>query len=238
MVRDLKKLLSLLLIALLCVSCKGQSNVLEDTTWINPSASDNKISLSFLENGEFYTNLGAEDADNNLSLFDKWKYNKSKKQIELTKAGGEKSTLQVLYLDEHFIALKSKSGVVSLKNQKSKLDTRIDDSAKQYVTDGHDLWIHALSFQNGILTVAPLNYDGDAKAMFEEYICELKVSQNAAFASVSVTKENENTEVEHFELNEKQHSEIGEFYTGGCVKLNAAGEVESMIFYGELIIWS
>ena len=237
MVSDLKKLLSLLLIALICVSCKGQSNVLEGTTWTNPSATDKKISISFLDNGEFYTNLGSEDTDNNLSLFNKWEYNKSKNQIALTRTGGEKATLRVLYLDEHFITVGSKSGVVSLKNQESKLETKIDESARKYIADGHDLWIHVLSFKNGVLTVAPLNYDGDAKDMFAEYICELATDENAKFSSVSVTNDNGKIEVEHFVLNESQLSEIGEFYTGGCVKFNAAGEVESMVFYGELIIW-
>lgn len=91
-----------------------------------------------------------------------------------------------------------------------------------------------LDYNDGILTVSSYNYENDAAENFE--IWTFPASENISFSTVTVTIENGNETLEHTVLSEDDYEYIGEFYTSGYLEINYDGQVESVVFYGEVII--
>lgn len=91
-----------------------------------------------------------------------------------------------------------------------------------------------LDYNDGMLTVSSYNYDNDAADNFE--IWTFPASETISFSTVTVTIENGNETLEHTVLTEDDYEYIGEFYTSGYLEINYDGQVESVVFYGELII--
>ncbi len=91
-----------------------------------------------------------------------------------------------------------------------------------------------LDYKDDTLTVSAYNYDKDAADNFE--VWELKAANDITFSSVSVTVENEIPTVEVYTLTEEDYENIGEFFNYGYCEINRDGEVQSIVFYGELII--
>lgn len=94
--------------------------------------------------------------------------------------------------------------------------------------------LHILSYENGMLSVSSHDYDGDAAADYE--VWTLQVNEDVVFTSVLVNVVGDTETVEFLKLSERDYEYIGEFYTGGYVEINGAGEVASVVFYGELIV--
>ena len=95
--------------------------------------------------------------------------------------------------------------------------------------------LYVLDYEDGMLTVSSHDYDGDAAADFD--VWTLPISEDFSCSSVSVTIDQGNESVEVVTLTEDDFEYMGEYYTGGYVEMNRDGEVASIVFYGELIIW-
>ena len=94
-------------------------------------------------------------------------------------------------------------------------------------------YLQILGFENGKLTVSSYDYDNDAAASFDTWT--LSAQEGIVFSEVIVTVENGVETFEISQLTETDYEYIGEFYTTGYIEMNDEGEVESVIFYGEII---
>lgn len=197
------------------------------------------IGITFCENGEFYYNCDCGEPVGDSDIYDKFSYNEKTNTIGLYGSCGEKKLLDIVYCDDYYLALKIDDKVVSFENSAKELDHWITESAKEHI--GNNLVCVAVldyDSQNHILTVAPYDYDGDAKKDFEDKIIKLKTNNDFEAKSISVTIEGEvETEFQHIELKQSDFENIGEYYTSGFLDFDDEKCVEAVIFYGCIKIY-
>lgn len=246
-----KKLLTFLAVALsivavvvtviICASPKEQQSdeckFLTDGDWVHydENIGENLI-ISFNEDYNYYYHCECGEPVGASDVLERFSYNKKKQQINLYGCDGEKAQIDVIYADNDSLCLKIDGEALTFKNRDSKLEVSLRECAEEYVKEGA-LPLTVLSFEKGKITLAPYNYDGDARDSFADYIFTLDTTDDISFVSVSVKEERGEETMEVYELTKEDHQYVGEYYTGGFVEINGEGKVSSVVFYGELIIW-
>ena len=149
--------------------------------------------------------------------------------------GNNFETGKILYLDKTYLVIDLWSKILCYENLNAYHSTVYKEAINE--VNPEELthpYLMILGYKDGKLTVSDYNYDGDAKADFKTW--ELKASENIIFKSVDVKDDNGKVTVEAFELKEDDIQYVGEYYTIGYFDINRDGEVQSVVFYGELII--
>ena len=96
-------------------------------------------------------------------------------------------------------------------------------------------FLRILGYENGMLTVTNYDYEKDTASDFE--LWTLPAQEDISFSEVLVTIENGKETIEVTTLTEEDYENLGEFYTAGYVEMNRDGEVASIVFYGDTIIY-
>ena len=195
------------------------------------------LNITFTENFEYMYNCDCGEPVGNSDCYDTYSYDAEEKVINLSGPDDFKSEIKVLYYDDNFLCLLFDDGEVTFKNNNAQYSTdEVDIDAVKYVGEDTKAYLFLLDFDGENMTFAPSDYETDTKELFEDYITELKASENITFSSVSVTIDNGKKTVDYKELTEADYPDIGEFYNIGYVDFNEKGEVNSVVFYGTLEI--
>jgi len=192
--------------------------------------------ISFNEDYSYYYHCECGEPVGSSDVLERFSYDKKKQKINLYGCDGEKEQIDVIYADEDSLCLKIDGEALTFKNRDSKLDVSLRECAEEYVNEDF-LPLSVLSYKNGKITLAPYDYDGDARDSFADYIFTLKTSDDIKFISVNVKEEQGEETMEVYELTKEDRQYVGEYYTGGFVEINGEGKVSAVVFYGELIIW-
>ncbi|WP_426348919.1 hypothetical protein ACPWSR_14375 [Alloiococcus sp. CFN-8] len=206
---------------------------LTDASWVryDDNIGEN-INISFHENGEYFYNCDCGEPVGDSDIYDSYSYEPENYIITLSGPDGETSKIEVLYYDDNYLCLLFEEGTVTFKNEKASIDDEILSSAREYVGEEGKPFLSVLGFENGMVTLAPHNYDKDAADSFAEHIFEVKGSEDISFSSVSITIEGDKEAIEFIKLTEDDYTNIGEFYNVGYIEFNNKGEVGSVVFYG------
>ncbi|MBR4881498.1 MAG: hypothetical protein IKU19_06155, partial [Clostridia bacterium] len=189
--------------------------------------------ISFKADGGFSYWCSCGSAVDNYDLYDSFEY---KDDVITVKGCDGDASMKVIYYDEFYLCLYLEAEGecrVFADESYANADYTEHDPAT-FVNDG---WaeLYVLDYDGNELTLAPIGYDGDAKAEFEEYIRKIKVSDDVEFYSVS-TVDNGVITTEHFKLEETDEEFIGEYYTGGFVNFDVDGDIKYVVFYGKTTI--
>lgn len=195
---------------------------------------DDTEHISFHRDGSFSYWCSCGSAVDDYDLYDSFEY---KDSVLTVKGGDDSALINVIYYDGYYLCLYLE------QQQECRVFVDSDYADSPYVEhDPHgfvsDNWVelHILGYDGIALKAAPLNYDGDAKKDFEEYIKELKVTDDIEFYCVTTVDDKGEVTTEHFKLEAEDMEYIGEYYTGGYAQLDAEGNIRYMVFYGKTII--
>ncbi|MBQ3100100.1 MAG: hypothetical protein IJC50_03835 [Clostridia bacterium] len=195
------------------------------------------LNITFTEDGEYSYSCDCGEPVGNSDVYDSYKYDAKKGIIKLSGPDGEKSEAKLVYCDQFYLCLVIDGSFTVFKNEKNLPEDQAHESAERYVPANAPL-LAVLEFdsENKSLTVAPFNYDGDSRDLFEDAITDLEFSKNLDFYDVSVVEENGEAKVTKSPVMPYKYDLIGEDYTGGYITFDDEGRVTGAIFYGELII--
>ena len=215
---------------LFCLSGNKRPAFLTETDWIRDGECGEHI--SFKEDGEFSYWCSCGSPVDSYDVYDSFEYEDG----VITIIGEDRKTsATVIYYDENYLCL--------YLDEEEECRVFVDSNYTEYTEPGpatfaNEGWaaLHILGYNDGRLKVAPINYDGDAKKEFEEYIRDLSVTADIEFYSVESVDDNGDITTEHIKLNEEQISHIGEYYTGAFVNFDTEGNVRYVVFYGKTII--
>ena len=238
----MKKLSAVILLLLLLCGCSqplksDDCEFLTNADWVGTDEYCTN-SIYFSEDGAFGFSCACGNPVGNSDVAERFIYNGKENTVTLYDCDNEKIDQgTVLYADEAYLIIDIWDGVYVFENQSSYIP-KVHNSAIQY-TGTETLTkpcLTVLGLSDGILTVSSYNYDGDASDMYKTW--ELEVSDDVRYTSVSVTVENDIATVEEIALSDKDTQNIGEIYTGGYFGFSSDGKVDSVVFYGELIIYN
>ena len=196
------------------------------------------LNITFTKDGEYYYNCDCGEPVGNSDIYDSYEYDKETQTIKLSGCDGEKDEIKVLYADSNYLFLMIDGCAHIFNNSLSKSEEPYHKDAEPYMPRGASALVAVLSYEDGVLTIAPYDYDGDAKKMFTDRIYTLEADDDIYFHTVSVTVENEiEVYMEEFRLDDEDVSHIGEYFTHGYMSIGEDGQVEQITFYGETIIY-
>lgn len=194
------------------------------------------ISIYFNENGEYFYSCACGEPVGNSDCYDKYEYDSTHKTIKLTGPDDEKMGIGVVYYDEYYLVLKFDDGVKVFKNQKSAINEIADESLVD-MKNKPAAYLSILGYEDGKITLAPCNYDGDAKENFKNNIFEIEESDKAKYRSLHITiKNGKETKRDDFMLTDSEKASFGEAYHTGYVLFADDGKIENITFYGTLEI--
>ena len=190
------------------------------------------IGITFTKDGNYFYNCSCGEPIGDSDLYDEYKYNAKKNIITLYGPDDYESEIKILYGDKFYLVLKFPEYTRVFKNEENKIQENFDETTVGLEKETSVL-LAVLEFKNNEIKVAPLNYDGDTKEMFEENIFSIKAAENATFENVTEKFVNgKRTERTQEDLNEKDYQYFGEYYTHGYTVFNDEGLIEKIIFYG------
>ncbi len=196
------------------------------------------LNITFTEDGEYYYSCDCGEPVGNSDIYDSYSYDKESKTIILSCCDGEKDEIRIMYADDDYLMLSIEDEAHIFKNNNSKLNNAVHESAQQYVPEGESAVLTVLAYEDGIFTVAPYNYDHDARRSFKDRIYTLEADDDIYFHWAAVTVENdEEAYVEEYRLDKEDISHIGEYFTYGYLAIGEDGQVEQITFYGETWIY-
>lgn len=227
-----KGIAAVLLFALLITLCacatkqeKAICELLCRGEWIN----NDGTGICFESGGDFAVSVDK-------LLYGRYSYNGE--DGVLTFARGEESAdCKLLFCDENYLCINYSGQTSIFKNSESQIDDSILPSVQQYFKSGDSLLFYVLSYENGVLYVAPYDYDRDTDALFEHQKYSLNASENISFSSVAVTVDNGKETIEQFVLDEEESKYVGEYYCSGFAYFDSDGNVSDIVFYGVTEIW-
>ncbi len=239
----MKKFLIFLLCAFFLCGCSDtKGNTGDDCDFLieaNWEGNDTQCTnvISFYEDGSFSNWCHCGSPVGNGDVSEKFRYRASDRSIILLDGEDEiVETGQVLYADDLYLIVDLWGQCYVYENiDKERPTPHI--SALEY-TETNEMskpCLTVLGLEDSILTVSAYNYDRDAASNFE--VWTLPVSEDFSCSTVSVTVENEESKVDVAQLTEADYEYIGDYYSYGYFEMNREGEVSSIVFYGELIIW-
>ncbi|MGI6279842.1 MAG: hypothetical protein ACOYJS_04695 [Acutalibacteraceae bacterium] len=197
-----------------------------------------KIRIVFHENGDYYYHCDCGEPIDDSDIYNKYEYDTTKREITLTGQNSKKDTVKVVYCDEYYLALKFSNDLAIFKNEKSNIYDVLSKSSIE-VGDLPVMYVTILSYENGKLTVAPYDYDGDAHKSFVDCIYTIDVANDAIFESYSFTYENGKEKYEDYkQLGKDDYKNIGNYYTVGYVELDKEGKVSAVTFYGKTEVFT
>ena len=173
--------------------------------------------------------------DNSLLTENEWVYYdaETSKQIKLD---FDELNDKIVYNDTHYLVLKENGTVKTYRNSKKTPYDDYNILASEYINGINSPFLSILEFKNGKLTVAPIDYDADAKNNFKDYIKEINTSDDFSFLSVEYKNDNGKETIECIQLSESDYENVGVFHDTGYVLFTPDGKIKSIIFYGEIII--
>lgn len=237
-----KKRILLLLSTMLLCACANEKfpndecSFLTDANWEGKDSQCVNV-ISFKEDGTFsnWCYCGSPVGDGDLS--ETFRYRADDKTVLLLDSEEEIiETGKILYVDELYLIIDVWGRCYVYENLDANRPT-LHTSALEY-TGTEELskpFLRILGYENGMLTVTNYDYEKDTASDFE--LWTLPAQENISFSNVSVTIENGKETVEVTKLTKDDYEHLGEFYTAGYVEMNQEGEVASIVFYGETIIY-
>ena len=155
---------------------------------------------------------------------------------EQIKTDFDDSNTKIIYQDSNYLVVAENKNVKTLRNSQNMPYDDYEDIAEEYIGKSNPPFLSILEFKNGKLTVAPIDYDADAKNNFKNYIKEIDTSDDFSFLFVEYKNDNGKETIECIQLSESDYENVGEFHDTGYVLFNPDGKIKSIIFYGEIII--
>lgn len=212
------------------------SQLLWDADWVRYDFNIGEdVLIRFGEDGSYVYRCDCGEPVGNSDIYDSYSYDPEERVITL-QGGGRRDWIQVLYLDNSYLCLQFSDGTVAFRNRNTKIDDSVRDCARQYIPSDAILCLTVLGYEDGLLTVAPYEYDADAASQWDSMVTTLPAADDIAFTSISITVEGEQEEMLAVTLPESDRTHVGEFYTSGFLKLDKNGIVTGVYFYGETII--
>ncbi len=207
---------------------------LPDGEWVRRDEKlKEELHITFKQDGEYAYRCDCGKHTGDFDALQSYRYDAQSKKIALSGRDGASAELELLYADEDYLILKFDDGVHIFKDNASEIYDTVHVGAVQYFPEGERALLTALSYEDAVLTVAPYNYDADAKEFFKDRIYQLATGDDVVFSSVNVTVDNGKPHVETFELDREELLYVGEYYTSGFFMFDAEGNVDRIIFYGE-----
>ena len=191
--------------------------------------------IGFGEDGSFSNWCACGSPVGAGDITEEYSYNAEKNTVSLYCDGELYETGKILFADNMYLVIdvwervyvyENINGFLPEVNEIALEHTGIDELTKPCLT--------VLDYENNTLTVSSYDCDRDAANNFTEW--KLTASKDIAFKSISVTVENDVPQMEVYELAEEDRQYIGEHYTSGYLEIDEEGIVQSIVFYGELII--
>lgn len=192
---------------------------------------DENFNITFTKNGKFHYESESGKSVKGLEKFNRYSYNERFDRITLSGEGSNDLAL-IKYYDNHSLAILFDDGVHIFKNKNNLIESVNVDSIKEYVDTENSIELYVRGFKDGLLTVAPYDYDGDAKKNFSEYIKNLKTDSDVKFTSVTIYSESGKEDITVYELSEEDYKHIGEYYTSGFLRFDEWGDVCEVVFFG------
>lgn len=244
----MKRIFALLLVVLTLAGCAAKEKIktkgepvksdpcefLINADWVgDDDACENHI--GFRKDGSFsnYCACGSPIGDGD--IIEEYSYNATKNTISLYSEGEVYEEGKILFADNTYLIVDMWDRVYVYENRDGYLP-EVNEIAAEEVGNAEITkpCLTVLGYQNNELTVSSHNYDGDSKKLFKEW--KLKASPDIKFKDVSVKVENDIPTMEVKTLTQEDRQYIGEYYTGGYLEIDREGIVQSIVFYGELII--
>lgn len=212
---------------------------LTEGDWFKPdSITEENLIIRFHKNGEYAFFCECGEPVGNSDVYDHYSYDKEKNIIYLSGPESDIREIKVVYYDDHFLILNFKEeGTLIFRNKNNLADETLLGDAEKHINKPEMAFVTLLGFEDGLLTVAPFNYDRDSHKLFADNIFKIKASDSLKCKSVSVTVDNGVSDTEIKKLEESDHQFIGEYYSGGYIKFDSKNEISEIVFYGSLEIY-
>lgn len=240
----MKKILSFLIVFVMLFVCgcsktaktpKGdKSTLLTDASWVgHDGACQNRI--SFGANNYFLSNCSCGKTHGNSDTTRFYSYNDKEKILTLYDGDGKTvEDAKILFVDESYLVTHLWDDVYVYENKQGHVPT-VYDEAKEYVLGKTTKpCLAVLKFEDGAITVASHDYDGDTPDLFKKW--KMTAAKDISFRVVSVTDNKGDVKLQRSLLSEEDYGYIGEYYTSGYFEFDQNGQVKSVTFYGEQII--
>lgn len=212
-----------------------EEKLLIDAEWVgHDGRCENHI--TFKEDKFFGNSCACGEPVGDGDLSEVFSYNEKDDTIDLYDCDGELvETAKILFLDKYYLVIDVWDSVYLYENHNAVLPTAHEEVKDDVHGEITKVCLDVRDFSDGELTVTSYGYDGDTPDMFKKW--KLKVSSDAVFKSVTVVDDNGNVQVENVTLTEDDYEFFGEYHTTGYFEINPQGEVTSIIFYGETVIY-
>lgn len=217
---------------------ESASRLLWDADWVYYDHNIGEdLLIRFGEDGSYIYRCDCGEPVGDSDIYDSYSYDPQERIITL-QGGEETEQIQVLYVDYNYLCLQFSDDTVTFRNRNTGIDDSVRECARQYIPTDAILCLTVLEYTDDTLKVAPFEYDADASSLWSDMITTLPVAKDVEFISVSITEEGEKLEMLAVTLPESEYVHVGEYYTGGFLKLDKAGVITGVYFYGELIIYT
>ena len=139
---------------------------------------------------------------------------------------------KVLFCDDTYLVVNLWGHTYCYQNNNAEYIPEVHDIALDTVGTENITkpLLYIVELNNGTLTVASYEYDGDSKDLFTTW--QLKVAENITYNCVSINVVNDIATMEVLDLTAEDTQHIGEYYTGGFFEFNDDGQVTHITFYG------
>ncbi|MBQ2819078.1 MAG: hypothetical protein IJF14_01695 [Clostridia bacterium] len=239
----MKRLAILLLAAVLLCGCglnndkiKGdECAFLTDAKWEGNDTQCVNV-ITFKDDGSFTNWCYCGSPVGNGDITESFSYHAEDRSVRLYDGQGRlEETGKILYVDQSYLVIDLWTRVYVYENLNA-YRPRVTLGALE-LTGTEEMTkpcLTVLDFDGKMLTVSAYNYDKDAAASFQ--VWQLPAAEDIRFSNVSVTIDKGVESIESGTLSDGEIEHIGEFYTSGFFEIDRDGKVQSVVFYGELII--
>ena len=237
----MKKIIVVLSLVFLLAGCSSAPksdpcDFLIDATWEGYDATCTNY-ISFNEDMTLYNKCACNDPIGYPDLTDHFIYSEEEKAVKLYDTNGEYMLDgKILFCDDTYLTINIWNNTYVYENVDSDFIPEVHTCAQEdiYSTLVTMPYVSTLDYEDGILTIASHNYDGDAKDNYETW--QIPVIENAKYRSIVVTVVNDEAEKEVTYLSADDLDKVGEDYTHGYLEFSPKGDIIRITFYGENIV--
>ncbi|MBR6528695.1 MAG: hypothetical protein IKT62_01530 [Firmicutes bacterium] len=236
----MKKIFIVLSLILLMTGCSSAPksdpcDFLINATWEGTDSQCTNY-LSFNEDMSINNRCACGDYIGYPDITDHFIYSEEERAVKLYDAEGEYMLDgKILFNDDIYLVINIWNNTYVYENMDCDYIPQVHTVAQDEVYSSFVTMpcVSILDFEDGILTVASHDYDGDAEGDFETW--QIPVIEDVKCRSIDVTVINDNATKEVTYLSAEDLDRIGEDYTYGYLEFSPRGDVVRITFYGETV---